>query len=43
MELAARHNVEMPITQAVFDVLFEGKTPNEAIAELMTRPLKAEA
>jgi len=43
VELAARHNVEMPITQAVFDVLFEGKTPNEAIAELMTRPLKAEA
>jgi len=43
MELAARHNVEMPITQAVFDVLFEGKTATEAIAELMTRPLKAEA
>ena len=43
VELAERHGVEMPITQAVHDVLFGGTSPQEAIAELMTRPLKAEA
>jgi len=40
--LADRHNVEMPITQAVYEVIFEGKSVREAIAELMTRRLKAE-
>ena len=41
-ELASRHGVEMPITQAVHDVLFGGVSPAEAIAGLMSRPLKAE-
>ncbi len=43
VEIARRMKVEMPITQAVYEVLFENKTPTEAIAGLMTRPLKAEA
>ena len=43
VELASRLGVEMPITQAVYDVLFGSKAPVEAIAELMNRPLKAEA
>ena len=43
VELARRHNVAMPITEAVHDVLFKGKAPRDAIAELMSRPLKAEA
>ncbi len=43
VELAARLGVEMPITQAVHDVLFGGKAPAVATAELMTRPLKAES
>jgi glycerol-3-phosphate dehydrogenase (NAD(P)+) len=43
VELAKRHNVQMPITQAVYEVLFEGKPPAQAIAELMSRPLKAES
>ncbi|MFP4354617.1 MAG: NAD(P)H-dependent glycerol-3-phosphate dehydrogenase [Phycisphaerae bacterium] len=43
VQLAARQGVEMPITQAVFDVLFGGRGPQEAITDLMTRPLKAEA
>ena len=34
--------VEMPITHAVYEVLFEDKPVKEAIAELMTRKLKAE-
>ncbi len=40
--LAARHNVEMPITQAVYEVLFENKPVQTAIADLMKRRLKAE-
>ncbi|MCE5278786.1 MAG: NAD(P)H-dependent glycerol-3-phosphate dehydrogenase [Planctomycetaceae bacterium] len=42
IELAGRLKVEMPITTAVHHVL-EGKgTPDEAIAALMSRPLRAE-
>ncbi len=40
--LAGRYNVEMPITQAVYEVLFENKPVRAAIADLMTRQLKAE-
>lgn len=42
MELAHRHGVEMPITSAVFHVLFDQKPPLTAITELMKRPPKAE-
>jgi len=42
VELARLRGVEMPITQAVHDVLFQGVSPEEAISRLMTRPLKAE-
>jgi len=42
LQLAARYGVEMPITRAVHDVLFDGKTPIEAITQLMRRPPKAE-
>ncbi|HET7614870.1 MAG TPA: NAD(P)H-dependent glycerol-3-phosphate dehydrogenase [Gemmatimonadaceae bacterium] len=41
-ELAARHGVEMPIVDAVNRVLFEGQSARGAIAELMTRELRAE-
>jgi len=40
--LARRYNVEMPITQAVYEVLFEKKAIQTAIADLMKRELKAE-
>jgi glycerol-3-phosphate dehydrogenase (NAD(P)+) len=43
MQLARRHQVQMPITEAVHAVLFEGKEPRRAITELMTREPKAEA
>lgn len=43
LELAKRHDVEMPITQAVHDVLFASKAPLAAISELMNRPPKPEA
>jgi len=40
--LMTRHRVEMPITRAVYRVLFEGLRPADAIAELMLRQLKSE-
>ncbi len=40
--LAARMNVEMPITEEVYQVLYEGKAPRDAAAELMNRPLRGE-
>lgn len=40
--LAERHNIEMPIARAVYDVLFENKTPVEATQELMTRQPRPE-
>ena len=42
LALAGREGVEMPITAAVADVLFAGKDPRRAIADLMTRTPKAE-
>jgi len=40
--LARKYEVEMPITQAVYKVLFENKPVRIAIADLMKRRLKAE-
>jgi glycerol-3-phosphate dehydrogenase (NAD(P)+) len=40
--LAARYQVDMPITRAVYAVLFEGKPVRLAIEDLMSRRLKAE-
>jgi glycerol-3-phosphate dehydrogenase (NAD(P)+) len=40
--LAARLNVEMPITEEVYRVLYEGRAPLEAASELMNRPLRGE-
>ncbi len=42
VELAKKHNVEMPITEAVYSILFEGKAVNQAIMDLMNRRLKSE-
>ena len=40
--LGRQYNVEMPITNAIYEVLFEGKPVQAAIADLMKRQLKAE-
>ena len=40
--LAKRYDVEMPITEAVHRILFEGKKPLEAVSELMDREAKEE-
>lgn len=41
-DLAEKLGVEMPITHAVHAALYEGKSPREAVVELMTRGLRAE-
>lgn len=43
LALARRYGVEMPITEAVYSVLFENKPPLTAITELMNRPPRAES
>ena len=40
--LAQKMNVEMPITAQMYAILHDGKPPQEAIRELMTRPGKVE-
>lgn len=40
--LAERYRVEMPITRAVYAVLFEGLDPLQGISQLMSRQLKPE-
>jgi glycerol-3-phosphate dehydrogenase (NAD(P)+) len=42
VELGRRHNVELPISQKMNEVLRHGKLPREAIRELMERSLKGE-
>ncbi|UCD54864.1 MAG: NAD(P)-dependent glycerol-3-phosphate dehydrogenase [Candidatus Omnitrophota bacterium] len=41
-ELSKKIGVEMPITEKIYEVLYAGKNPKDAVKELMTRPLKAE-
>ena len=41
-ELAHKHGVEMPITEAAYSVLYEGMAPAEAMKQLMTRDKKQE-
>ena len=42
VQLASRHQVEMPITRGVHSVLFEGKDVRFALTDLMTRDPKPE-
>lgn len=41
-DLATIHNVEMPITEALYEVLFRDRNPREAVMHLMTRMRKHE-
>ena len=41
-KLAKKYNIEMPIVNAVYDVLYNGLNPKEAVENLMTRSLKEE-
>jgi len=41
-DLGAKFGVEMPITCEVYKVLYEGKSPRQAVVDLMNRPLTNE-
>jgi glycerol-3-phosphate dehydrogenase (NAD(P)+) len=41
-ELARRHGVEMPITEQMHAILYEGRAPSDALRTLMTRDPKPE-
>ncbi len=43
LKLGQKHEIELPITKQVHDVLFSGKPPRQAMRELMERELRAEA
>ena len=40
--MAKNLGVEMPIAQTTYQVLFEGLSPQDAVAQLMDRPPRAE-
>jgi glycerol-3-phosphate dehydrogenase (NAD(P)+) len=40
--LSRKLGVDMPITTQVYEILYEGKAPKDAVKELMTRELKSE-
>jgi glycerol-3-phosphate dehydrogenase (NAD(P)+) len=42
LDLARRHGVDMPITETVVDIVHAGKSPLDALKELMARSAKAE-
>ena len=41
-KLAQKYNIEMPIVNAVYDILYNNLEPREAVTKLMTREKKAE-
>ncbi len=41
-KLASKYNIEMPICEVVYEILFNKKSPQKGIRDLMTRPLKNE-
>ncbi len=43
VRLAEKMNVEMPITQQIYRVLYEGVNPRDAVQELFARDLKPES
>lgn len=43
LDLGRKHDVELPITEAVCSVLFDGMAPSEAVSSLLSREARAEA
>lgn len=41
-QLAQSHHVDVPITREVYAILYEGKSPKQAVRDLMTREAKPE-
>ena len=42
IELGNRHGVEMPIAEQIYRIIYEQKSPQEAVTDLMRRALKPE-
>ena len=42
ISLAKRYEVEMPITETAYDIIYGGTSPKEAVLKLMTRDKRAE-
>lgn len=42
-ELSKKYNIDMPITHAIYEVIYEGVCPKEAIVNLMKRDGKSES
>ena len=42
-ELANRHGIEIPITEQVYRILYQGLDPRSAVHNLLQRHAKAEA
>lgn len=40
--LAKKHNIQMPIAEEIYRVLYEDKSPKDAVMDLMTRRVKEE-
>ena len=43
ISLAKKYNVEMPITETAYDIIFNGVEPKDAVLKLMTRDKRSEA
>ena len=41
-QLRQKYKVNMPICEAVYQILFEGKDPKQSVTDLMTRELRLE-
>lgn len=41
-ELCKKYNVEMPIVNSVYNILYNNLKPNDAVLQLMTREAKEE-
>jgi glycerol-3-phosphate dehydrogenase (NAD(P)+) len=41
-QLRQKYKVSMPICEAVYQILFEGKDPKSSVVDLMTRELRKE-
>ena len=42
VDLARRYEIEMPIAEEIYHVLFEDKNPKQAVEDLMLRDVKEE-
>ena len=42
-ELVTREKIDMPITEQIYKILYEDRTPQQAVRELMSRDLKEES